>query len=47
MDSCDQSSHEMITRSKSKAKEAIFYEFDEGSDFSDDYDDSDNSGTYA
>ena len=43
MDSCDQSSHEMITRSKSKGKEAIFYEFDEESDFSDDYDDSDNS----
>ena len=43
MDSCDQSSHGMITRSKSKGKEAIFYEFDEGSDFSDDYDDSDNS----
>ena len=43
MDSRDQSSHEMITRSKSKAKEAIFYEFDEGSDFSDDYDDSDDN----
>ena len=43
MDSRDQSSHEMITRSKSKDKEAIFYEFDEESDFSDDYDDSDNS----
>ena len=43
MDSCDQSSHEMITRSKSKAKEAIFYEFDEGGDFSDDYDDSDEN----
>lgn len=48
MDSREQSSHEMTTRSKSKGKEAIFYEFDEESDFSDDEaddpnDNSDNS----
>ena len=34
MDSSNQNSHEMTTRSKSKGKETPFYEFDEESDLS-------------